>query len=111
VPFNNVLQVFPVPSFTDDSSGASSESDRLQRMKDQITHMEKDMRSTYSLAAIIKKKNEVAVDAECYALTELHRATESLNCKYPCPLAPCFLMKGIFLPPFVSFSSYSSETI
>ncbi|KAK1684390.1 hypothetical protein QYE76_045238 [Lolium multiflorum] len=68
--------VFPVPSFTDDSSGACSENDRLQRMKDRISQMEKDMRSTYALDAIIKKKNELAVDAERYALAELHRATE-----------------------------------
>jgi hypothetical protein len=40
--FNNVLQVFPVPAFVDDSSGAVSEIDRLQRMKDRITQMEKD---------------------------------------------------------------------
>ena len=64
-----------MPSYTDDSSGAYSESDRLQRMKGRITQMEKDMRSTYALASIIKKKNELAVDAERYALVELHRAT------------------------------------
>ena len=90
MPFNNVLQVFPVPAFVDDSSGAFPESDRLQHMKDRITQMEKDMRSTYALAAIIRKKNELAVDAECYALAELRRATESLNCKRPYPLAPYF---------------------
>jgi hypothetical protein len=109
MPFNNVLQVFPVPAFVDDSSGACSESDRLQRMKDRIAQMEKDMRSTYALAAIIKKKNELAADAERYALTELHRATESLNCKHPCLLAPCFSTKCISLSSLVSFSSHSSE--
>jgi hypothetical protein len=95
MPFNNVLQVFPVPAFVDDSSGAVSESDRLQRMKDRITQMEKDMRSTYALAAIIKKKSELAADVEHYALDELHRATESLNCKPPCPFTPCFSTKCI----------------
>ncbi|KAK1613753.1 hypothetical protein QYE76_019270 [Lolium multiflorum] len=74
-----VIEVFPVPAFVDDSSGAVSESDRLQRMKDRITQMEKDMRSTYALDAIIKKKSELAADVEHYALAELHRATESLN--------------------------------
>ncbi|KAK1647363.1 hypothetical protein QYE76_065168 [Lolium multiflorum] len=78
-----VIEVFPVPSFTDDSSGASSESDRLQCMEYRIAQMEKDMRSTYALAAIIGKKNELAVDAERYALAELHKATKSLNCKCP----------------------------
>ncbi|KAK1613601.1 hypothetical protein QYE76_019118 [Lolium multiflorum] len=74
-----VIEVFPVPAFVDDSSGAVSESDRLQRMKDRITQMERDMRNTYALAAIIRKKSELAADVERYALTELHRATESLN--------------------------------
>ncbi|KAK1615267.1 hypothetical protein QYE76_020784 [Lolium multiflorum] len=73
------IEVFPVPSFVDDSSGAFPESDRIQRMKDRIAQMEKDLRSTYALAAIINKKSETAVDVEWYALTELHKATESLN--------------------------------
>ncbi|KAK1683813.1 hypothetical protein QYE76_044661 [Lolium multiflorum] len=71
--------VFPVPSFVDDSSGVVPENDRIQRMKDRITQMEKDLRSTYALAAIINKKSETAADVERYALTELHKATESLN--------------------------------
>ncbi|KAK1604191.1 hypothetical protein QYE76_027864 [Lolium multiflorum] len=74
-----VIEVFPVPSFVDDSSGVLSESDRIQRMKDRIAQMEKDLRSTYALAAIINKKSETAADVERYALTELHKATESLN--------------------------------
>ncbi|KAK1652416.1 hypothetical protein QYE76_070221 [Lolium multiflorum] len=63
----------------DDSSGALPEVDRIQRMKDRITQMEKDLRSTYALAAIVNKKSEIAADVERYALTELHKATESLN--------------------------------
>ncbi|KAK1652567.1 hypothetical protein QYE76_070372 [Lolium multiflorum] len=74
-----VIEVFPVPSFVDDSSGVVPENDRIQRMKDRITQMEKDLRSTYALAAIINKKSETAADVERYALTELHKATESLN--------------------------------
>ncbi|KAK1602838.1 hypothetical protein QYE76_017011 [Lolium multiflorum] len=74
-----VIEVFPVPAFVDDSSGALSEDDRVQRMKDRIAQLEKDLRSTYALAAIIKKKGEIAADVERYALTELHKATESLN--------------------------------
>ncbi|KAK1683240.1 hypothetical protein QYE76_044088 [Lolium multiflorum] len=73
------IEIFPVPAFVEDSSGAIPESDRLQRMKDRIAQMEKNMRSTYALAAIINKKNELAADAERYALTELHKVTESLN--------------------------------
>ncbi|KAK1620033.1 hypothetical protein QYE76_025550 [Lolium multiflorum] len=74
-----VIEVFPVPSFVDDSSGVLPEGDRVQRMKDRITQMEKDLRSTYALAAIVNKKSEIAADVE-HALTELHKATESLNC-------------------------------
>ncbi|KAK1692759.1 hypothetical protein QYE76_009456 [Lolium multiflorum] len=62
-----------------ESSSALSEDDRIQHMKDRITQLEKDLRSTYALAAIIKKKGEIAADVERYALTELHKATESLN--------------------------------
>ncbi|KAK1669863.1 hypothetical protein QYE76_058022 [Lolium multiflorum] len=74
-----VIEVFPVPAFVDDSSGALSEGDRIQRMKDRIAQMEKDLRNAYALAAIIKKKGEIAANVERYALTELHKATESLN--------------------------------
>ncbi|KAK1660460.1 hypothetical protein QYE76_048619 [Lolium multiflorum] len=59
-----VIEVFPVPSFVDDSSGVLPESDRIQRMKDRITQMEKDMRNTYALAAIVNKKSEIAADVE-----------------------------------------------
>jgi hypothetical protein len=52
-------------------------------MKARIAQMEKDIRGIHAMAAVIKKKGELATDAERYALTELHRATESLNCKYP----------------------------
>ncbi|KAK1616824.1 hypothetical protein QYE76_022341 [Lolium multiflorum] len=75
------IDVFPLPSFVDDSSGVLPESDRIQRMKDRIAQMEKDLRSTYTLAAIINKKSETAANVERYALTELHKATESLNCE------------------------------
>ncbi|KAK1579906.1 hypothetical protein QYE76_010811 [Lolium multiflorum] len=64
-----VIEVFPVPSFVDDSSGVLPESDRIQRMKDRIAQMEKDLRSTYALAAIINKKSETAANVERYALT------------------------------------------
>ncbi|KAK1652126.1 hypothetical protein QYE76_069931 [Lolium multiflorum] len=79
-----VIEVFPVPSFVDDSSGIVPENDRIQRMKDRIAQMEKDLRSTYALAAIINKKSETAADVERYALTELHKATESLNSMTRC---------------------------
>ncbi|KAK1643865.1 hypothetical protein QYE76_061670 [Lolium multiflorum] len=76
-----VIEIFLVPPFVDDSSGALSEEDRIQRMKDRIAQMEKDLRNTFALAAIVRKKGEIAADIERYALTELHKATESLNSK------------------------------
>jgi hypothetical protein len=36
IPLTLFLQVFQVPAFVDDSSGALSEDDRIQRMKDRI---------------------------------------------------------------------------
>jgi hypothetical protein len=86
-----------VPSFVDDSSGTLPEGDRIQRMKDRIIQMEKDMRSTYALAAIVNKKSEIVAEVERYALTELHKATESLNCKFLDPYAllsttPCLIL-------------------
>ncbi|KAK1669265.1 hypothetical protein QYE76_057424 [Lolium multiflorum] len=81
-----VIEVFPVPSFVDDSSGALPQGDRIQRMKDRITQMEKDLRSTYALAAIVNKKSEIAAEA-----------TESLNYKFPDSFAllsttPCLIL-------------------
>ncbi|KAK1682177.1 hypothetical protein QYE76_043025 [Lolium multiflorum] len=72
-------QVIPVSSFTEGPSNGSSEKDRPERMKSRIAQMEKGMRGSHAMAAIIKKKGELATDAERYALMELHKATESLN--------------------------------
>ncbi|KAK1653482.1 hypothetical protein QYE76_071287 [Lolium multiflorum] len=74
-----VIEVFPVPASVKDSSGALSEDDRIQRMRDRITQLEKDLRSTYALATIVKKKSKIAADVERYALTELHKATEIIS--------------------------------
>ncbi|KAK1661388.1 hypothetical protein QYE76_049547 [Lolium multiflorum] len=66
-----VIEVFPVPSFVDDSSGVVPENDRIQRMKDRITQMEKDLRNTYALAVIINKKSETAADVERHLQLEI----------------------------------------
>jgi hypothetical protein len=73
--------VSPVPSFVEGSSANDSENDRLKRMKTCILQLEQDMRGLHAMAAIIMKKGELAIDAERYAMNELHKATESLNCK------------------------------
>jgi hypothetical protein len=74
--------VVPVPSFVGSSSADDSESDWLQQMKTLIIQMARDMRNIHAMPAIIKKKGETAVDVERYALNELQKATDSLNCKY-----------------------------
>jgi hypothetical protein len=56
--------VVHVPSFTEGPSDGYSENDRIQRMKTRIAQMEKDMCGIHAMAAIIKKKGELATDAE-----------------------------------------------
>jgi hypothetical protein len=73
--------VDPIPSLVEGSSANDSENDRLQRMRTCIRQLEQDTRGLHAMAAIIKKKGELAIDAERYAVTELHKAAESLNCK------------------------------
>ena len=68
--------------FVEDVSSAGSESGLVQQMKTRITRMEKDLLGIHAMAAVIKKKGELAVEAEQYALSELQKATESLNCEY-----------------------------
>jgi hypothetical protein len=75
------LQVAYVPSFVEGSSAGESKSDRLQRMKTRISQMERDTRNVHAMAAIIKKKGEIALDAKRYALSNLQKATDSINCK------------------------------
>jgi cytochrome c556 len=89
------LQVAPVPSFAEGSSADDSEHDLLQRMKTRIAQMERDMRNLRAMAAIIKEKGEMDVDAERYALSELQKATDSLNYKF---FMLFFLRKQFSLP-------------
>jgi hypothetical protein len=87
-----------VSSFTEGPSDGCSEKDRLQRMKSRIAQMEKGMRGIHAMAAIIKKKGELATDMERYALTELHKTIESLNCKYPDLLFLGFFKDNLLTP-------------
>ena len=76
------LQVAPVTSFVEDASAAGSETSLLQQMRTRISRMEKDLLGIHAMAAVIKKKGELAMEAERYVLSELQKATESLNCEY-----------------------------
>ncbi|KAK1643938.1 hypothetical protein QYE76_061743 [Lolium multiflorum] len=87
-----VIEVFPVPSFVDDSSGVLPEGDRIQRMKDRITQMEKDLRSTYaelllsirrarlqptwSVIALNRAEENKRIHERVHALTQLSSAEE-----------------------------------
>jgi hypothetical protein len=44
--------------------------------------MEKDLWGIHAMAAVIKKKGELTIEAERHVLNELQKATESLNCEY-----------------------------
>jgi hypothetical protein len=52
-----------VPSFVEGPSANDSKNDPLQRMKARILQMEKGMCGIHAMAAIIKKKDELAIDA------------------------------------------------
>ena len=44
--------------------------------------LNKDITSLRAMAALVKKKGEIATAIEQYALDGLHIATESLGCKH-----------------------------
>jgi hypothetical protein len=47
-----------------------------------VSSLDKDITSLRAMAALVKKKGEIATAIEQYALDGLHVATESLGCKY-----------------------------
>ncbi|KAK1677041.1 hypothetical protein QYE76_037889 [Lolium multiflorum] len=66
VDIEGTIEVAPVPSFAEGSLANASEHDRLQHMKTRILQLEQDMRGLHAMATIIKKKGELAIDAERY---------------------------------------------
>jgi hypothetical protein len=50
-------------------------------MRDQISRLKKDIASLHAMAALVKKKSEIATAVEQHALDHLRVATESLSCK------------------------------
>jgi hypothetical protein len=67
------------------------------------------------MVAIIKRKGELASEAEHYAMTELHEATESLSCKFlQFPPLLLFIILNAIEKSFddvstISFDSHSSK--
>jgi hypothetical protein len=47
-----------------------------------VSSLDKDITSLHAMAALVKKKGEIATAIEQYTLDGLHIATESLGCKY-----------------------------
>jgi hypothetical protein len=43
--------------------------------------MEKDWVGIHTMATVVKKKDKLSIEAEQYALDELQKSTENLNCK------------------------------
>jgi hypothetical protein len=65
------LQVTLVPSFTESSSAGDAVNDRLWQMRTRIRHLEQDMRVLHGMSAIIKRKSELTIEADRYAMSEL----------------------------------------
>ena len=83
--------------FVESSSAAGSKSGLVQQMRSRISWMEKDLLGIHAMAAVIKKKGELAMEAEQYTLNELQKATESLKCEYPITLRFLHILECIFL--------------
>ncbi|KAK1629188.1 hypothetical protein QYE76_003503 [Lolium multiflorum] len=65
-------ELFPNPSSNDESG-------LVRRLRDQVSCLNKDITSLRAMAALVKKKGEIATAVEQYALDGLHVATESLG--------------------------------
>ncbi|KAM0873436.1 hypothetical protein ACQ4PT_038066 [Festuca glaucescens] len=78
---DGTIEVTPVVPFVESSLGSATETESslVQQMRSKISRMEKDLLGIHAMAAVIKKKGELAIEAEQYALNDLQKATESLN--------------------------------
>jgi hypothetical protein len=71
---SSCAELFPNPSDNDESG-------LVRQLRDQVSSLNKDITSLRAMAALVKKKGEIATAIEQYALDGLHVATESLNCE------------------------------
>jgi hypothetical protein len=60
---------------------ASDESGLIRGLRDKISRLNKDIASLHAMAALVKRKSEIATAIEQHALDRLRVATESLSCK------------------------------
>jgi hypothetical protein len=71
------------------SFAAGNDPEVVHQLRSRISQMDKDLGCIHAMAAVVKKKAELAAEVEQYALDELQKATKSLNCKqtmFSCPL-------------------------
>ncbi|KAM0924759.1 hypothetical protein ACQ4PT_004690 [Festuca glaucescens] len=61
------------------SSATGNESELVCQLRNRIFQIEKDLVGILAMAAVVKKKGELAAEVEQYALDRLQTATESLN--------------------------------
>ncbi|KAK1642713.1 hypothetical protein QYE76_060518 [Lolium multiflorum] len=71
-PSSSRAELFPNPSNNDESG-------LVRRLRDQVSSLDKDITSLRAMAALVKKRGEIATAIEQYALDGLHVATESLG--------------------------------
>jgi hypothetical protein len=68
-----MLQVTPIVPFVESTSAAGSQPGLVQQMRSRISRMEKDLIGIHAMAAVIKKKGELSMNAEQYALSSCRR--------------------------------------
>jgi predicted transcriptional regulator len=80
-----MLQIPSPSSYAEPSlnPSASDVSDLVHRLRDQISRLNKDITNLHVMAALIKRKCEIATTVEQLTLDHLRVATESLSCKCP----------------------------
>ena len=61
---------------------ASDESNLVRCLRVQISRLNKDITTLHAMAALVKRKGEIAAAIEQHALDRLRVATESFSCKY-----------------------------
>ncbi|KAK1617131.1 hypothetical protein QYE76_022648 [Lolium multiflorum] len=77
---NRFLHLLPCSALSFSNPSSNDESGFVvRRLRDQVSSLDKDITSLRAMAALVKKKGEIATAIEQYALDGLHVATESLG--------------------------------
>jgi hypothetical protein len=76
-----ILLQIPSTSSRVETSLNGDESELVSRLRDQVSRLNKDISNLHAMAALVKRKSEIATAVEHHALDRLRVATESLSCK------------------------------